>query len=172
MSRKEIEQKYDRVYLDASLPASHLYEKRGYTTIEHCKWELENSVVLVYEIMEKEFAKATSSINYDGKYFVAKSNTENGEVNEQTVFSYHQRGTVFFADYYGGEIIKGYMIGNVCSNGELDFYYQHINTNGHVKIGKCHSIPRIMDNGKIELHEEWQWLNGDNSKGSSIVTEQ
>ena len=50
----EIGLKYDAVYLDASLPASHLYEKRGYKTIKHDRWEVENGVVLVYEIMEKQ----------------------------------------------------------------------------------------------------------------------
>lgn len=44
---------YDIVCLDASLPASHLYEKRGYQTIRHDRWNVENGVVLVYEIMEK-----------------------------------------------------------------------------------------------------------------------
>lgn len=29
----------------------------------------------------------------------------------------------------------------------------------------------MLENGKIELSEEWQWLNGDKSKGSSVVTE-
>jgi hypothetical protein len=29
-----------------------------------------------------------------------------------------------------------------------------------------------LDNGKLELHEEWQWLNGDKSTGSSVVVEQ
>ena len=45
---------YDKVFLDASLPACHLYEKRGYQTIRHDRWDVENGVVLVYEIMEKE----------------------------------------------------------------------------------------------------------------------
>ena len=45
---------YDKVYLDASLPACHLYEKRGYQTIRHDRWNVENGVVLVYEIMEKD----------------------------------------------------------------------------------------------------------------------
>ena len=39
--------------LDASLPASHLYEKRGYKTITHNKIPVENGVFLVFEIMEK-----------------------------------------------------------------------------------------------------------------------
>lgn len=45
---------YDKVFLDASLPACHLYEKRGYQTIRHDRWDVENGVVLVYEIMEKD----------------------------------------------------------------------------------------------------------------------
>lgn len=53
----KIAQKYDKVYLDASLPASQLYEKRGYQTIHHDRWNVENGVVLVYEIMEKQLRK-------------------------------------------------------------------------------------------------------------------
>ena len=33
----QIRLRYDTVYLDASLPASHLYEKRGYQTTKHKK---------------------------------------------------------------------------------------------------------------------------------------
>ena len=49
----EIGKNYDLVELDASLPASHLYEKRGYKTIRHDRWNVENGAVLVYEIMRK-----------------------------------------------------------------------------------------------------------------------
>lgn len=50
----EIEQKYDTAVLDASLPAACLYEHRGYRTVGHGTYELENDVKLVYEIMEKK----------------------------------------------------------------------------------------------------------------------
>lgn len=50
---KHISTQYDVAYLDASLPASHLYETRGYKTIRHEKWPVENGVILVYEVMEK-----------------------------------------------------------------------------------------------------------------------
>ena len=40
-------------WLEASLPACLLYEHRGYRTVRHDRWPLENGVVLVYEIMEK-----------------------------------------------------------------------------------------------------------------------
>ncbi len=51
---KEISKKYDRCILDASLSAVCLYEQRGYQTVGHGVYELENGVRLVYEVMEKE----------------------------------------------------------------------------------------------------------------------
>lgn len=49
----EIAKNYDTVELDASLAAVFLYEHRGYKTVGHGKYDLENSVQLVYEIMVK-----------------------------------------------------------------------------------------------------------------------
>jgi hypothetical protein len=37
--------------------------------------------------------------------------------------------------------------------------------------GVCHSKPEILKNGKIRLHETWQWTSGDQSKGKSILEE-
>ena len=51
---KEISKTNDTVILDASLPAACLYEHRGYKTVGHGIYELENDVKLVYEIMEKK----------------------------------------------------------------------------------------------------------------------
>ena len=44
---------YDTVQLDASLPAVHLYERRGYHTVEHQSEETESGCVLVWDVMEK-----------------------------------------------------------------------------------------------------------------------
>lgn len=168
---KSISEKHSKAQLDASLPASHLYDKRGYKTIEHCKYPVENGVILVYEVMEKELSKNVTDIDYNGRKFVPFTNTENGEVDGNTVFHYHQSGFDFSAEYSGGEVKKGSMIGKVSKTGELDFYYEHLNTNDEIRAGKCHSVPVIKDDGKIELHEKWQWLNGDCSTGESIVVE-
>ena len=51
---KEIFKTYDTVIMDASLSAACLYEHRGYKTVGHGRYELENDVKLVYEIMEKK----------------------------------------------------------------------------------------------------------------------
>lgn len=44
------------VSLDASLPASPLYEHRGYKTVTHKKLGVQNGAFLVYEIMEKQLS--------------------------------------------------------------------------------------------------------------------
>lgn len=56
---KEIVKKYDTAILEASLPAVSLYEHRGYKTVGHGMYELENDVKLVYEIMEKKLVADT-----------------------------------------------------------------------------------------------------------------
>lgn len=41
---------YPQEVLDASLPASHMYEKRSYQTKEHCKWPVDNGVIPDFQI--------------------------------------------------------------------------------------------------------------------------
>ena len=45
--------------------------------------------------------------NFDNKTFASISNTENGEVGEDTLFHYHQDGNIVTAEYEGGSIVKG-----------------------------------------------------------------
>lgn len=51
---EDISKKYDTVLLEASLSAVCLYEHRGYKTVGHGIYELQNNVKLVYEIMKKK----------------------------------------------------------------------------------------------------------------------
>jgi len=37
--------------------------------------------------------------------------------------------------------------------------------------GKCYSTPEVLVDGRIRLHEMWEWTSGDYSKGQSIVEE-
>ena len=167
----QIGEKYDKAYLDASLPAATLYEKLGFLTIKHERYPVENGVILSFEVMEKELHQVSSTINHDGRRFLPKMNSENGEVSELTIFLYHQNGSLLWAEYSGGDILKGSLIGSVSDNGELDFVYHHMNCDMKVKTGKCHSVPTVQENGKIELSEQWEWTSGDFSKGVSLLVE-
>ena len=111
------------------------------------------------------------SINYNNRQFRAISNSENGEVSTATVFKYFQEKNTFFGQYSGGNIIKGNIIGKVNSDNSLIFSYQHIDPKGDILTGLCNSTPEIMENGKIRLHEKWQWTCRDFSEGYSIIEE-
>ena len=63
------------------------------------------------------------------------------------------------------------MTGCVLYNGELDFVYHHMNRDMKVKTGKCHSVPIVKENGKIELSEQWEWTSKDYSAGESLLVE-
>lgn len=65
--KAQISEKYDKAYLDASLPAVALYEKLGFSTIKHERYPVDNGVVLVYEVMEKELHTVSTDTNYVGQ---------------------------------------------------------------------------------------------------------
>ncbi len=111
-------------------------------------------------------------INYNNKIFRPVSNSENGETSNDTVFYYQQTGNILTAEYSGGRIIKGHLIGLVDSLGNIDMRYHQVNDNGELMTGICRSIPKRLPNGKIRLYESWEWTSGDRSKGQSIIEEQ
>lgn len=110
-------------------------------------------------------------INYHNKIFRSVSNTDNGEVSGDTTFSYRQHKQIVTACYGGGSIVNGHLIATADNNGVLNMRYHHVNTNGELMTGTCVSTPEIMPNGKIRLHEKWQWTSGDMSKGESVIEE-
>lgn len=110
-------------------------------------------------------------MNYHGKSFRAVSNTANGETSAETIFHYRQVGNVLTAEYSGGRIVTGHLLGFVDEAGNLDFRYHQINTDGQLMTGQCQSVPERLLGGKIRLHETWQWTSGDQSAGTSVVEE-
>ncbi len=111
-------------------------------------------------------------INYNDKIFRPVVNSENGETSNDTVFIYKQLGNILTSEYSGGKIIYGHLIGLVDENGEIEMRYHQVNQKGELMTGICKSKPEILENGKIRLHETWQWTSGDKSKGQSIIQEQ
>jgi len=110
-------------------------------------------------------------LNYHNKKFRPISISENGEVSSELIFHYLQKGNVLTCTYHGKNIVKGQLMGLVDDNGKIEMRYHQVNRNGDLMTGMCVSVPEIMENGKIRLHESWQWTSGDRSKGESILEE-
>lgn len=111
-------------------------------------------------------------MNYNDKLFRPIRNSENGETSNETLFHYKQVGNILTSEYAGGKIIYGHLIGLVDSSGNIEMRYHQVNDKGELMTGICRSIPELMENGKIRLHEQWEWTSGDKSKGTSIIEEQ
>ena len=111
------------------------------------------------------------TINYHNKKFRPVSNSENGETSAETIFHYRQDSNILTSEYSGGKIKKGLLIGLVDEDGKIEMRYAQVNEQNELMTGVCISVPEILPDGKIRLHESWQWTAGDFSKGNSIIEE-
>jgi len=108
---------------------------------------------------------------YDGRLFRPVETRGRSQTSEDTIFQYSQKGDLLTGKYSGGDIEIGHILGLVDEKGRLNFRYHHLTFEGHLMTGKCKSRPEVLSNGKIRLHERWQWTCGDFSKGSSLLEE-
>ncbi|GGC09843.1 n-acetylglutamate synthase [Dyadobacter sediminis] len=111
-------------------------------------------------------------INYNNRIFRPLSNSENGEVDLEMHFVYEQNGNVVTSTYSGGRIKTGHLIAIADENGNLDMRYHQVNDKGEITTGICRSTPEQLANGKLRMHEKWQWTSGDFSEGESLLEEQ
>lgn len=109
--------------------------------------------------------------SYDGRIFGAAFNSANGEVGDGTRFHYRQDGKVVWAEYGGGSIVKGFLIATVQDDDSLDMRYEHVNKSGELMTGKCRSVPETLADGRLRMHETWEWTSGDRSRGTSTLEE-
>jgi len=109
--------------------------------------------------------------NYHNKKFRALSNSPTGEVDTELIFHYKQEGNVLSCNYSGANIIKGHLLGIVDEKGVINMQYHQINKQGILRSGKCTSTPEVLSNGKLRLHESWEWTSGDQTIGKSVLEE-
>jgi hypothetical protein len=108
---------------------------------------------------------------YGGRVFRSVANSEGGDVGGETTFYYHQHDGIVWATYAGGSVRFGTLVAKVDALGNLDMRYQHVVTDGLFKSGRCYSRPERLLDGRIRLHERWQWTDGADGQGESIVEE-
>lgn len=108
-------------------------------------------------------------ISLDGRVLVGVSNTGDGDVGAATVFRYHEDGGVVWADYAGGAVRRGHLVGTRDGDA-LDFRYVHLAGDGTTASGHCTSRLEALDDGRVRLHETWRWESRDGA-GHSVVEE-
>lgn len=101
--------------------------------------------------------------------FAGVENSATGEVGQSTTFNYHQDHDIIWAEYSGGSVIRGNLVGT--RNAEkLHFRYAHLSTTKETSTGVCNSTIELLDDGRLRLHESWAWESRPET-GTSIVEE-
>ena len=87
--------------------------------------------------------KTTDPIWFGGRLFSPVKTQGTSETSSETVFKYEQKGNLVTATYSGGDIEFGQLMALVQSDYSLDMRYQHLNKDGLLMTGICHSVPYI-----------------------------
>jgi hypothetical protein len=109
--------------------------------------------------------------DYEGRIFRLVESSDGGDVSGETTFHYHQRDDLVWATYSGGSVLFGTLLARVDASGNLDMRYQHVSVDRAFKSGHCQSRPERLPDGRLRLHERWQWSDGAEGHGSSIIEE-
>ncbi|WP_405891891.1 hypothetical protein OG612_11830 [Streptomyces sp. NBC_01527] len=92
-----------------------------------------------------------------------------GQVCTRTRFTYHERQGVIWADYAGGDVVRGHLVGTRTGD-RLDFRYIQLKQDGTTSSGHCASTVVDLTDGRVRLEERWEWESQEGS-GTSVVEE-
>ncbi|MEV6809443.1 hypothetical protein ACH4NF_06015 [Streptomyces sp. NPDC017248] len=103
----------------------------------------------------------------DGLAFAPVSDQDPGQVGTATRFAYHERDGAVWAEYAGGDVVRGHLVGTR-EGDRLDFRYVQLRTDGTTASGHCVSTVGELPDGRLRLTETWEWESGPGA-GTSVV---
>ncbi|WP_433396830.1 hypothetical protein [Streptomyces sp. CA-146814] len=92
-----------------------------------------------------------------------------GQVGTRTSFTYHEQDGRIWAEYAGGDVVRGHLVGTREAD-ELDFRYVQLKQDGTTSSGHCLSTVTDLPDGRVRLEERWEWESQEGS-GTSVVEE-
>ena len=109
-------------------------------------------------------------INLNGKKMNVIETASVGVVNENTHFIFTQNNGTVTAEYNGGKILKGFLVGTVNDN-LLAFTYCQKQVEGNLDYGESTCEVKYDTDGKILLVESFEWKSRPGEKGVNIFKE-
>ncbi|MEU2389576.1 hypothetical protein [Streptomyces sp. NPDC007369] len=106
----------------------------------------------------------------DGLVFVPVADQAPGQVGRQTRFAYHEQDGRVWAEYAGGDVVRGYLVGTRAGEDTIDFRYVQLRPDGTTASGHCTSRVTELPDGRLRLDETWTWESQEGS-GTSVVEE-
>lgn len=117
------------------------------------------------------FAVESESITLDGIKMNVITTAENGVVNHETIFHFSQKDGIVSAEYQGGKISKGFLVGNLPTQNQLEFSYCQMQIDGKLDNGVSTCQLSKNENGKITLTEHFEWKSRPGEFGINVFQE-
>lgn len=103
----------------------------------------------------------------DGLVFAPVADQAPDQVGTRTRFTYHEADGRIWAEYAGGGIVHGRLVGTRDGD-RLDFRYVQLGLDGGTSSGHCVSTVVELPDGRVRLEESWRWESREGS-GTSVV---
>ncbi|MDH6627104.1 hypothetical protein M2271_004927 [Streptomyces sp. LBL] len=103
----------------------------------------------------------------DGLVLAPVADQAPGQVGTRTRFAYHEKDGEIWAEYAGGDVVRGHLVGTR-EGDRLDFRYVQLKQDGTTSSGHCVSAVVALADGRVRLEESWAWESQPGS-GTSVV---
>ncbi|MEU7032406.1 hypothetical protein ABZ958_01800 [Streptomyces sp. NPDC046237] len=103
----------------------------------------------------------------DGLVLAPVADQAPGQVGTRTRFTYHEEDGRIWAEYAGGDVVRGNIVGTRAGD-RLDFRYVQLKQDGTTSSGHCVSLVVELPDGRVRLEESWAWESQEGS-GTSVV---
>lgn len=163
---KDLEQKAKQnnlklVELHSSLFAKQFYDSLNYKMFKIGNVKVDNGELLYYQRMAKRLDEKQSDTKYNFHKKQFKAIVNDGvdvEVTTETIFNFYQNQALIYAEYKGGKVKYGEIFGHI-ENDTVRFYYSQTNFEGGKNQGSSSDEIKVLENGKLELIDRWEWKN-------------
>jgi hypothetical protein len=113
----------------------------------------------------------SGSITLDGIKMNVIKTADNGVVNHETIFYFSQKDGVVSAEYKGGKILKGFLVGKFPTQNQLEFSYCQMQIDGKLDNGMSTCQLSRNKEGKITLTEHFEWKSRPGEFGTNVFQE-
>ena len=96
------------------------------------------------------------AFNFNNVRMTVVKTAKTGVVNKETVFTFQQADNIVSAEYEGGGVVKGYLVGKLTGE-ELQFRYCQLGSAEDLDGGLSNCIVSTTPDGRLRIIERFQW---------------
>jgi len=108
-------------------------------------------------------------LSLEGRSMHASKTAPGGVVNADTIFRFQQTDNLVTAEYAGGGIRRGSLVG-LLSNGTLHFRYAQLQDDGRLDGGESHCEVKMDASGRVSIIEHYAWASRPGA-GTNVISE-